>query len=98
MIRAKIEKNKLKNCLLLPWQPAEMLPYTLSAADMAIVTLGTEASKLSVPSKIYNFMSVGVPVLSISDNTSELSVLINKYELGGAVTSRTCVTVPGAFS
>ncbi len=82
MMEEKIEKHKLSNCALLSWQPVDMLPYTLSSADIAVVTLDKEASHLSIPSKTYNFMSVGVPVLSITDTSSELSMLIKKYNMG----------------
>jgi len=77
-----IRKNNLKNCLLLPYQQPEVLPYSLASADIAIVTLGKNASRLSVPSKTYNMMSVGAPLLCIADQKSELYNLVRKYEIG----------------
>lgn len=82
MINQKIKNAHLNNIKLLPWQPTDLLPYTLSGADLAIVSLGNEASDLSIPSKTYNLMSVGVPILCIANQNSALSRLIEKHEIG----------------
>lgn len=82
MINQKIKNSNLTNIKLLPWQPTAMLPFTLSGADLAVVSLGNEASDLSIPSKTYNLMSVGVPILCIANQNSALSWLIEKHEIG----------------
>lgn len=81
-IKKIIEYKELKNIMLLPWQPTEILPFTLAAADIGVVSLGLEASNLSIPSKTYNLMSVGIPILSIADPNSELAKLVESKELG----------------
>jgi glycosyltransferase involved in cell wall biosynthesis len=78
----RIRSDKLGNCLLLDYQPIEMLAHSLSAADLALVTLGKEASLLSVPSKTFNLIAVGAPLLGVADDASELAAIINRYELG----------------
>jgi glycosyltransferase involved in cell wall biosynthesis len=84
--RKKLEQHiasrKLKNCFLLPWQEVAMLPYSMAAADLAVVTLGKEASLLSVPSKTYNFISAGVPLLCIADERSELFGIVRDNQCG----------------
>lgn len=84
--RASIEKsiveNRLSNCTLLPWQSAEMLPYSLSAASLAVVSLGKNTSKIAMPSKLYGYLAVGAPVLSLADCDSELARIVNKYNFG----------------
>ena len=82
MLRKKILELNLNNCSMLPFQPAEALPYSLAAADIAVVTQGRDASKMSVPSKTYNFMSVGAPLLCITGDDSELKRLVNYYKIG----------------
>lgn len=74
--------EKLNNCLFLPFQDKDMFPYSLSSAHLGVVTLNEETAMLSVPSKTYNLMSAGVPILSISPPSSELSLIINKYNNG----------------
>jgi glycosyltransferase involved in cell wall biosynthesis len=81
-LQQKISDYGLTNCRILPWQPVETLPYSLSAADLGIVSLGKGASMLSVPSKTFNLMSVGVPLLCIASKESELSRLVRKHEIG----------------
>ena len=78
MIRSK----KLENVIMKPWQPIEMLPFTLNAADLGVVTLGSGASDLSLPSKTFNYISVGVPLLCIANKKSELSKLVQDYDIG----------------
>lgn len=81
-LEEQISKLKLTNLMMLPYQPASDLPFTLSAADIAIVTLGKNASNLSVPSKTYNLMSVGAAILSIADKDSELPSLTKQFAFG----------------
>lgn len=78
----KIEAGNLKNILLLPLQPQSELPFSLACADIALITLGSGASQLSVPSKTYNFMSVGAALLCIAGRESELAGLVARYNNG----------------
>ncbi|MEN7551144.1 glycosyltransferase family 4 protein [Rapidithrix thailandica] len=82
LLEKKKVENNLSNCLILPFQTTEFFPYSLSAADLGVVTLGEEASKLSVPSKTFNLMSVGAPILAIAGQDSELHNLIDQYNIG----------------
>ena len=82
LISSSIKSKGLENFLLLPLQPVEMLPHSLSAADLAVVTLGKEASALSIPSKTFSLLSVGAPLLCIADAESELASLVDHYEAG----------------
>ncbi len=81
-IKLLIEKYQLQNCTLLPWQEANMLPYTLSAADIAVVTIGKEASALSIPSKTFNLLSTGTPLLCVASSEADLAELVNQYQVG----------------
>jgi glycosyltransferase involved in cell wall biosynthesis len=82
LLKELIADYQLKNCFLLPWQDISVFPYSLSAADLGVVSLGKEASLLSVPSKTYNLMSVGAPLLCIASQQSELANLIDHYQFG----------------
>lgn len=81
-LEQKIKDYSLTNIKLLPFQPASEIPKTLSSADIAIVTLGKNASKLSVPSKTFNLMSVGAIILSIAHPDSELARLTERFNFG----------------
>jgi glycosyltransferase involved in cell wall biosynthesis len=82
LIKEKTEKMGIKNLVLLPWQPATELPFSLSAAGLAVISLGKSASKLAVPSKLYNFLSVGAPLLCMASKESEVNRMVSKYECG----------------
>jgi hypothetical protein len=87
MLSERIIKSGLTNIRLLPWQDINVLPYSLSAADLAVVTLGEEASLISVPSKFYDMMAVSSPVLCISEKESEMADIIERYEMGATFSS-----------
>lgn len=76
----------LENCVFMSWQPASVLPYSLASADLAIITLSDENATLSVPSKTYNLLAVGSPLLCIAPDNSELSLLVGKYQNGRCFT------------
>ncbi len=78
----RIKAFNLTNCLLLPWQPTSELPNSLAAADLAIVSSAGKASNHSIPSKTFNLMSVGAPLLCLSPIDSELDRLVKKHNNG----------------
>lgn len=78
----KAYEMKLHNVKILPWQPVTELPYSLASANLAVVTLGRSASKLAMPSKLFNFLSVGAPLLCITSHDSEVAALVQNYNCG----------------
>ena|SRR5690554_8187959 len=58
------------------------MPYSIASAHLGVVTLNEETAHLSVPSKTYNLLAAGVPLLSISPHKSEMSNLIQQYQNG----------------
>jgi glycosyltransferase involved in cell wall biosynthesis len=81
-IQKKIETEQLMNCKILPFQPDDMLNFTLSTADLGVVLLDDKTAHVSIPSKIYNLQSVGVPILGIADTASELANHLKKHKNG----------------
>jgi glycosyltransferase involved in cell wall biosynthesis len=72
IIKEKIEERNLRNCVFLPFQDDDKFPYSLSAADLGVVILDEIVSRGSLPSKLYNLMSYGIPALYIAGTDSEL--------------------------
>lgn len=77
-----IEKENLSNLFLLPFQPEDVLPYSLTTGDVAIITLAKGAEGLSVPSKVYSAMASGSALLCISSGNNELKNIIEKHQCG----------------
>lgn len=75
-------KYILSNVKFLPYQDKDNFPMAMAAADIGIVTLGTGAEGISVPSKAYVNMAAGVCLLAIAPKESELSRLVETHNLG----------------
>jgi glycosyltransferase involved in cell wall biosynthesis len=73
------------NVLSLPYQPSEYVKYSLSAADVHVVTLGNDMVCIIHPSKIYGAMGVGRPVLFIGPRPSYASEVIEQHRIGWQV-------------
>ena len=81
-IENQIKESRIDNCTLLPWQESTMLPYSLSCASLAVVALGSQTSKIAMPSKLYSYLAVGAPILSLAAQDSDLAVLVEKERVG----------------
>lgn len=78
----KVAEYELSNCSFLTWQNVDMMPYSLASADVAVVTLNDDTAALSVPSKTYNLLAVGTPLLCIASEKTELYKLVSEYNNG----------------
>lgn len=54
----------------------------LNACDVGIVTLSNEMYGLGVPSKSYNIMASGKPILICADENSEISLCVKEFQIG----------------
>ncbi len=79
------KKKKLDNVILLDWQPEDVLPYSLSAADVAVVSLEIGLDGLAIPSKAFSFLAAGAALLLISRKGSELAMMIRRHDCGWLV-------------
>lgn len=73
------------NVISLPYQPIESLKYSLSAADLHVVTLGPSGVGIVHPCKIYGAMQVGRPILAVSPRPSHISDLLDQCDFGRQV-------------
>ncbi|HVF23665.1 MAG TPA: glycosyltransferase family 4 protein [Pyrinomonadaceae bacterium] len=65
--------HELSNVKCLPYQPLNELSNSLSAADLHVVVMGDEFVGIVHPSKIYNIMAVGAPVLYVGPASSHIT-------------------------
>jgi glycosyltransferase involved in cell wall biosynthesis len=72
----------LGNCRFLPYQELDDLPYSLAAADLALVTLSIEAEGLVAPSKLYGHLAAGTPIAAITPANSYLRQLVEREGCG----------------
>lgn len=88
ILQEHVQKKQLKNVQFLSWQTPEAMQYSLASADIAVVAVEPEAAHASVPSKTFNYMAVGAPLLCIGSYGSELEDLIIRFENGKFFSSK----------
>ena len=69
----------------LPYQPREVLPLSLSSADLHFVGLGRGLSGYVVPSRVYGILATARPLLVAADAESETAQLVEAAGCGVVV-------------
>lgn len=72
-LQATAASAGLANVKFLPYQPINSLSASLSAADVQTVVLGSPMVGTIHPSKLYNILAVGSPVLYVGPERSHVS-------------------------
>ncbi len=81
-MKAYVDQQKLLNVrILLPFNRSEQLSI-LNNCDISVVSLAPGMAGLGVPSKAYNILAAGKPVLFIGDRNSEIALLIKENNIG----------------
>lgn len=75
--RIKEWAKKSPNVICLPYQPLDKLSASLSAADAHVVVMGDAMLGLVHPSKIYNILTVGAPVIYIGPEPSHVTEILS---------------------
>ena len=84
-IERKVKEKGLDNVLFFPFQPREVLKYSLGLADVSLVTLDEGFEGMVVPSKIYGILASGRPVIAVVGGESEVTEIIRKGRCGEVV-------------
>ena len=77
--------SEYSNIDLIGYQPRELQCDFLNACDVALVTLSKGMLGLGVPSKTYNILAAGKPILLVANSQSEIALLINEFKIGWVV-------------
>ena len=92
-----IKNNPLNNVTHIGFQNRSDQEDFLNACDVAIVTLSDGMYGLGVPSKSYNIMATGKPILIVAHEKSEISLCVTEYNLGWVVEPKDPVKLSLAF-
>ncbi len=79
------KKYVLDNLLILPFLPHEELPFSLSSADVAIVSTGKGVDGYLVPSKFYSCLAAGNAVITICSSKCEIADIVRENRCGTVV-------------
>lgn len=82
IVEDAIQREDLTNVRFLPRQSRTDLGAMLAASDATIISLVPGMFGLSVPSRMYNVMAAGVPVIAIADAGSELCLMVEENGAG----------------
>jgi colanic acid biosynthesis glycosyl transferase WcaI len=66
----------------IPYQPREMLKYSLSAPDVHWISLKPALEGLIVPSKFYGIAAVGRPIIAVTAKDGEIARLLQHHDCG----------------
>jgi colanic acid biosynthesis glycosyl transferase WcaI len=86
VVEAYIRDHALHNALSLPYQPLENLKHSLTAADVHVVSLGSEMVGIIHPCKIYGAMAAGKPILYLGPAKSHITDLLDRHAFGWQTT------------
>ena len=79
LLKNLVKKSNLENCIFLPFQKDSDFIYSLSSADLGFVILNDKIDMGSVPSKLFNLMSLGIPSIYVGSTQSQLKDYAIKY-------------------
>lgn len=82
LIMKKVIDESFDNIHYLGPRPRSEQNLFLNACHIGIITLKSGMKGLGVPSKTYNLMAAGKPLLYIGDNESEIDNYVSRYECG----------------
>jgi colanic acid biosynthesis glycosyl transferase WcaI len=77
-----LRNHNLPNVMSLPYQPIDQLRYSLSAADVHVVSLGESMVGIIHPCKIYGAMAAARPILFLGPRPSHISDLLDEHSIG----------------
>lgn len=81
---------------LLPFRPADQVPYVLAAGDLHIVTVRRGLEGVVVPSKLYPILAAGRPVLAVAPEQCDVVRIVRRTGCGVAVDPDDPVAVAAA--
>ena len=77
--------NPLDNVTLVAPVPESDLEEFLSAADAWMILYRRNAAGVSVPSRIYNLLAVGRPIIVAAEGISEAALMVQEKDIGWVV-------------
>ena len=81
-IAEAISIGDLHNVRLFLRQPRDMLGPMLASATATVISFVGSMKGLSVPSRMYNVLSAGTPIIAIADADSELALVVVEENAG----------------
>jgi glycosyltransferase involved in cell wall biosynthesis len=84
-LQALVAQRQLQNVRFLPYQPRDILPFSLTCSDVCLVALEKGVEGLSMPSKLYTILASGRPVIALVEEDSAVARIIKEADCGARV-------------
>ena len=84
-LKAQIDSRNIVNVQLLPPRARSEQTDFLGMADLGLITLVPSMLGVSVPSRGYNLLAAGKPIVAVLADRSELARLVTEEEVGWVV-------------
>jgi len=86
-LKPQIEKEAhgCRNIRFMPFRPADEVPQVMAAGDMHVITVKRGLEGVVVPSKVYNILAAGRPVLAVATDKAEVTRFARRDGCGIAV-------------
>ena len=81
----EVESKSLRNVTVLAPRPRNEQRIFLNACDVGLVPLVEKMRGVAMPSRTYNFMAAGKPVLALAEKDSEVERVIEEDKIGWTV-------------
>lgn len=82
VVERAIEEHGAKNIVSLPYQPLETIRYSLSAADVHLVSVGNDVVGVVHPCKVYGAMALARPILLLGPVPCHVSDIVADHNVG----------------
>ncbi len=84
-LEEKARALRLDNVLFVPWQPRESLPWLRASADVQVSLHKHGYARYSMPSKVYEIMASGRPIVAGADADTDVRRLVEAVGCGVCV-------------
>lgn len=84
-LKRAVNDRCLNNITLLDHRPRSQSQDFLNACDVAIITMVAGMAGVSVPSRLYNVLATGKPIIAVADPNSELALVVSEEQIGWVV-------------
>jgi colanic acid biosynthesis glycosyl transferase WcaI len=84
-LEGRVRELDLHNVTILGPRPRSEQTVFLNACDAALVSLVDNMLGVSMPSRTYNILAAGKPIIAIADTRSELALVVKEENVGWVV-------------
>jgi len=82
LVKETIDRFNLNNITLVPFQPENVLPYSMSCGDIGIVAYQRGSQGYMMPSKAFYYMAAGLVPVIISYVATDLTSMVQEKDCG----------------